>query len=47
MLLAAVLFLMAVSFVVNMLKWLLLLAAVLVALCLLIGWRPHRDSSYR
>ncbi len=46
-LLVAALVLAVLSFIINTLKWLLFIAAVLVAAGLLVGWRPGRRSTYR
>lgn len=46
MLLAAALLLVVLGFVISALKWLLIIAAVLVAVGLLVGWRPGRRSTY-
>lgn len=45
-LLAAALLLVVLSFVISALKWLLIIAAVLVAVGLVAGWRPGRRSTY-
>lgn len=44
MLIAAVVVLMVLGFVINALKWVLIIAAVLVAVALLAGWRPGARS---
>lgn len=47
LLLGAVLLLMLVGFVINALKWLLIVAAVVVAIGMLVGWRPGRTTTHR
>lgn len=49
MLVGAVFVLMLVGFLLSALKWLVIVAAVVVAVGLLIGWRPSRtrSSTYR
>jgi hypothetical protein len=44
-LLVAFVVLVLIGFLISALKWLLILAAVVVAICLLAGWRPGRDRS--
>jgi hypothetical protein len=45
-LLVAALVLMVLGLVISALKWLLVIAAVLVAVGVLAGWRPGRRSTY-
>jgi len=47
MLLAAALLLVVLGFVISALKWMLIIAAVLVAVALLAGWRPGGRSDVR
>ncbi len=47
MLLGVILLLMVLAFVISALKWLLILAAVLVGVGLLVGWRPGKTSANR
>jgi hypothetical protein len=35
------------GFIISALKWLFIIAAVVVAVGVLIGWRPGRRSTYR
>jgi hypothetical protein len=46
-LVAAVVVLMVLGFVINALKWLLIIAALLLAVAVLAGWRPGSRSTYR
>lgn len=47
MMLGAIVLLMLISFVISAVKWLLIVAAVAVAVGLLVGWRPGRTTADR
>ena len=46
LLLGLVLVLMLVGMVISALKWLVIVAVLVVAIGLLVGWRPGRTSTY-
>ncbi len=46
-LIAIAIALMVLGFILSALKWLFIIAAAVVAVGVLVGWRPGRSSTYR